>query len=183
MSRIATRTLLLINFLTTSSPIPEHPPVTTATSRFQFHLALSLRSLPEFRATWFSCLFRTFAAPNARHTFNAFTIRAYCVGSRRAGILVVSWRRSCRGPFVSIHKRAVVTMGLSATRLADVATRLTKFCSAADMTVEHADDGWGLAMGPMWIYSGSHWHSLSNDKSSADPAASRGGKVTRECQA
>jgi len=51
MSSTATLIPLLINLFTTSSPIPLQPPVMTATSRLQFHLAFSLRNLPAFRAT------------------------------------------------------------------------------------------------------------------------------------
>lgn len=77
MSSTATLIPLLINLLTTSSPIPLQPPVMTATSRLQFHLAFSLRNLPEFRAMWLSCLLTTLAVPAIRHHFKAFKILAY----------------------------------------------------------------------------------------------------------
>jgi hypothetical protein len=49
-SRITTLTPLLANALAISSPIPEHPPVTTAISSFQFQRPVSA-SLQLFRAS------------------------------------------------------------------------------------------------------------------------------------
>jgi hypothetical protein len=123
MSNTATLIPLPINRLTINSPIPLHPPVTTATSSLQFHLFFSLVQRPAFNATLFNCLFATPVTPRTRHHFSAFTICATRFGSRRNPMLPASRSRSPTGPFVRTHSRAAETMGLNATCPMEEVTR------------------------------------------------------------
>lgn len=127
MSSTATFTPLAARAFTISSPIPEQPPVTTATSDGQCHCSLSLRNCQLLRAARFrkALIDRTTPIPNS-HLSVVVRVEALTLNGR-------AWRACSRrnlttsGARVTAHHRIPVETGPRGDSRVDMMRRMEYF--------------------------------------------------------